>query len=329
MNIRKRSGKYQLREMRNGKLYTMTVELDHKPGVKEAEELMKPLFDADLTVSASTTFKGAYEAYIEAKSNILSPSTIRGYKQYIKNVPDIFMKTKLAMITKPMVQAEINRFSVDHAPKTVRNYSGLIMSVLFFYGKEIKGITLPQKEKKTPYIPTKEEVSAIFKEIKGSPFEAAIMLSACGLRRSEICAAQLEDLSEDNVLTINKALVKNTDREWVIKPTKTTDSTRTVVIPDYLADLIRKQGYIYNGFPDSIRKHLLLVQKKLGIQQFSLHKMRHFYASYLHSLGYSDKQIQEAGGWKDGSNVMRTVYQHAMDMEETKKKMSDNIGSLI
>ena len=70
------------------------------------------------------------------------------------------------------------------------------------------------------------------------------------------------------------------------------------------------------------------VQKQLGIQHFPLHKMRHFFASYLHNLGYSDKQIQEAGGWRDGSNIMRVVYQHAMDMENAKKKMSDSIISL-
>ena len=328
MNIRKRSGKYQLREMRNGKLYTMTVELDHSPTKKEAEALMKPLFDVDLSISAATTFKEACEGYIKAKSNVLSPSSIRRYKQYIESLPDNLAKAHVGTMGKPIIQIEINRFSSDHAPKTVSNYYGFINAVLNFYGKEIKGIILPQKEKKVPYIPTKEEVSAIFNEIKGSPFEVPIMLSAMGLRRSEICAAQIEDLSDDNILTINKALVENENKEWVVKSTKTTDSTRTIVLPEYLADLIRKQGYIYEGFPGSIYNHLKRVQKKLGIQAFSLHKMRHFFASYMHDLGYTDKQIQEAGGWKT-DNIMKTVYQHAMDMEEAKKKMSDSIGSLI
>jgi integrase len=70
------------------------------------------------------------------------------------------------------------------------------------------------------------------------------------------------------------------------------------------------------------------IQKKLGIPHFSLHKMRHFFASYMHQLGMSDKQIQEAGGWKtDG--IMKTVYQHAMNMDEAKKKMADSIGGLV
>lgn len=324
MNIRKRSGKYQIRKMRDGKSYTITV--DHRPTQKEAYELLQERYKLNANISTNTTFNVACRGYIEAKNNILSPSTIRRYGQFINNIPDKLLNTDLATITKPMIQTEINRFASDHAPKTVSNYSGFLLAVLNFYGKEIRGIILPQKEKKSPYIPTKAEVSAIFNELKGSSFEVPIMLAAFGLRRSEICALTLEDL-DGNTLTINKALVE-VDGGWVVKTTKTEDSTRTIIIPDYLADLIRQQGYVYNGFPSSIRAHLIQVEKKLGIQQFPLHKLRHFFASYMHDQGYSDKQIQDAGGWKTGQ-IMKTIYTHAIDMDEAKKKMSDSIGSLI
>lgn len=320
------SGNYRISEMVNGKRYRKTV--DYKPTESDAKLILADIIAKRDVVSFDMPFDSACRAYIKSRSNVLSPSSLRRYNQYLNNITDGLAKARLNVITKPMIQEDINSFSERHAPKTVSNYYGFVSAVLNFYGKEIKGIVLPQKEKKSPYIPTKEEVSAIFKEIKDSPFEVPILLSSMGLRRSEICAAQIEDLSEDNVLTINKALVENENKEWVVKTTKTTDSTRTIVLPEYLADLIRKQGYVYNGFPGSIRSHLILVQKKLGIEHFSLHKMRHFFASYMHDLGYTNKQIQEAGGWKT-DNIMKTVYQHAMDMEEAKKKMSDNIGSLI
>lgn len=325
MNIRKRpSGNYQIREMIDGRNYTITV--NHRPTQKEAQELLQARFKLNSNISTDMTLKAACEGYIEAKSNIISPSTIRRYGQFINNIPERLLSTNLTAITKPMIQAEINRFSSDHAPKTVSNYSGFLLAVLNFYGKEISGIVLPQKEKKPVYIPTKEEVSAIFKEIKGTPYEVPIMLAALGLRRSEICALQISDL-DGNVLTINKALVE-TKGGWVVKTTKTEDSTRTIVIPDYLADLIRQQGYVYKGFPSSIRNNLVAVEKKLGIPQFPLHKLRHFFASYMHDQGYSDKQIQSAGGWKTG-NIMKTIYTHAMEMEEAKKNMSASIGNLI
>ena len=326
MNIRKLpSDNYQIREMVNGKTYTLTV--DHKPGAKEAKSLIQPLIDNDTNISPTMTLKVALRGYISAKSNILSPATIRRYNQYINTIPEDLKKCRLLTITKPMIQSEINRFASDHAPKTVSNYSGFVLAVFNFYGKKIEGIILPQKEKKSQYIPTKDDISSIFTEIKGSPFEVPIMLACFGLRRSEICALQLDDLS-GNTLTINKALVEDPDGNWIIKSTKTTDSTRDVVISDYLADLIRQQGYVYNGFPGSIRSHLIRVQNKLGIERFSLHKLRHFFASYMHDLGFSDKQIQDAGGWKTG-NVMKTVYTHSMDLACAKNKMAEQLQKLI
>ena len=52
-------------------------------------------------------------------------------------------------------------------------------------------------------------------------------------------------------------------------------------------------------------------QGKLGLPHFSLHKLRHYYASMAHSLGIPDQYIMKAGGWKT-DNVLKSVYQHAM-----------------
>lgn len=307
---------------------TYRITLDHKPSNKEALQLIAKEMSAKGTVSSKMPLKRACEAYVESKSNVLSPSSVRGYKSLIKQISDGLSSTPINTITRPMVQTEINKYSADHSPKTTANLSGFISSVLAYYGNEIGKITLPQKEKKSPYIPTEQEVHAILDAVKDTKYMIPIFLTGMGLRRSEVCALQREDLSDDNVLTINKALVQNEKKEWVVKTTKTTDSTRTIIIPEYIANLIREQGYVYDGFPGQIYKRLTDTQKKLGIPHFSLHKMRHFFASYMHKLGYTDKQIQEMGGWKT-DEVMRTVYQHAMDMEEAKKKMSANFGSLL
>ena len=216
---------------------------------------------------------------------------------------------------------------MGHSPKSVRNFNGFIMTVLNFYDINIKTPTLPQKEKKSPYIPTKEDVSAIFKSAKGTKYEVAFFLASMGLRRSEICALTLDDL-QGNVLTINKALVLNENKEWVLKTTKTTDSTRTIILPDEMVETIKNQGFIYEGHPGMISKMLNEYQKKLGIERFSLHKLRHFFASYLHDLGYSNKQIQEIGGWKT-DHVMKTVYQHAMGAGKAKSEIALKIGGLL
>lgn len=323
-----KSGSYRITIKVDGKKYRKTI--DHKPTASEEKDIIAELrmLSHSHTATPSGTFEWACEAYIDGKSNVLSVSTIRGYRNSImKHISDNFMKTKLSDMTLPIVQAEINRYAVDHAPKSVRNLSGFIMGVLNYYSVNIPSPKLPQKEAKTPYVPTEEEVKQIFAEIKGSRYEAPIMLAAMGLRRSEIYALTIDDL-DGNILTINKAKVQQDDLTWVIKSTKTVESTRQIVLPDYLADLIRNQGYVYDGSITKISKTLIKAEKKLGIEHFPLHKLRHFFASYMHDLGYSDKQIQDMGGWKT-DNVMKTVYTHGMRMAEAKAKAAEDINTLM
>ena len=315
------SGNYRIKEMRDGKTYRITV--DHKPTKAEALKLIQ---DKLVGFNNNTSFEKAADFYIKSKLNILSPSTIRGYRAVLKNLDENFLKTPLDRITLPMLQTLINQYSATHTPKTVRNINGFIISVMKYYGSNIQSPRLPQKEKKSVYIPTEEEVKAILNDAKGSKYEVAFILGTLGLRRSEICALTKDDL-EGNVLTINKALVQDEDNNWVIKSTKTTDSTRTIVVPDYVANLINETGVCEYG-PHAIYQALQRSQKRLGIKQFPFHKLRHFFASYMHNSGYTDKQIQEFGGWKT-SAVMSTVYQHAMEMDKVKSSMAANIGGLL
>jgi integrase len=318
------SGNYRITQMVNGKRYRITV--DHKPTQKEAFALISQRTQRD-TVSSDMPFHRACDLYIASKTNVLSPSSIRGYKGIMRQLSPIFMNTKLSAFSLPVVQTEVNTYAANRSPKSVRNMSGFIMGVLKYYGVNIPSPKLPQKEKKAPYIPTADEVKAIMTAAKGSKYETALFLAGMGLRRSEICAASLEDLS-GNELTISKALVQDENEEWKVKTTKTTDSTRTITLPSEIADLIRKQGYVFQGYPSSINMYLHSLQDSLGIERFSLHKLRHFFASYMHNLGFSDKQIQEMGGWKS-DNVLRTVYSHAMEMDKAKKAAADVMSKLL
>lgn len=324
------SGSYRIRKQFQGKMYTVIV--DYKPTQKQALELItEQLHSAPKDIKrCSMTFYEAYIKYIELKSNILSPSTKRGYKSCINAVPEYFRQKKIYDIEGIDVQKLINDYSSTHSPKSTKNLFGFISVILKTYRENIHlNIHLPQKIKSEPYIPTDDEVKSIMAELKGTKYFIPTALATMGMRKSEICALELSDLSDDNKIIINKALVKDENGNHVIKTTKTTESTREIYIPDYLADMIRKQGYVYNGFPDSITRNLSRVQDRLGIQHFPLHKLRHFFVSYAHNeLHLSDKQIMDAGGWKSTA-VMSNVYMHSMKQEEAKKKIADQMGALF
>lgn len=317
------SGSYRITQQEHGHRYRITV--DHKPSNTEAVRLLAKTIKKKPNAN-NPTFAEAYDGYIESKSAILSPATIRGYDVIFRAVPEEFKQTHLASVTAIGLQSLVNGFSASHSPKSTRNFSGLILAVLRAYGFEVESPKLPQKVSKDIYIPTEEDVRAVLEEVAGTEYEVAIRLAVYGLRRSEICALTPEDLN-GNILTVNKALVRGRE-EWHIKQTKTAASTRKVILDGQLADLIRQQGYVYKYNPVTLEGKLKKVQKKLGIHPFSLHKLRHFFASYMHDLGFSDKQIQAAGGWST-DNVMKTVYMHAMQMEEAKEEMAQALGNLV
>lgn len=303
------SGSYRIRKMYKGKMYAVTFE--HKPTQKEAMQAMAAELDKVQEKHTSMTFKAACEEYIESKRNVLSPSTIRGYNTIIRQIPDRFLSKNIHDITAIDVQAEINRMAKICSPKTVRNHHGFISAVLGVFHPNLKlTTTLPQKIKKEPYIPSDDDIRQILGRAKGNEYEIPILLACYGLRRSEICALTLDDIDGDMV-TISKAKVINESGEWITKTTKTTASTRTIVIPMEIADKIREQGYIYEGHPNCILKYLERIENELNIPQFPLHKLRHYFASKMSALNIPEADIMKMGGWET-DHVMKSVYRHSM-----------------
>lgn len=322
------SGSYRIRKMYKGQMYTVTF--DGKPTQKEAMQAMAAELDKVQGKHQSMTFQAAAEKYIESKKNVLSPSTIRGYASIIRQIPESFLSKNLYDVTSMDVQKEINRMAEKCSSKSVRNHHGFLSAVLGAFYPELKlSTTLPQKVKKEPYIPSDEDIRQIMEYAKGTVYEIPLVLACHGLRRSEICALTLEDIDGD-VVRITKAMVQDENYKWVIKTTKTTASTREVVIPEEIADQIRLQGYIYKGYPGEITKFLYSTEKKLGIPHFSIHKLRHYFASKLSSINVPDADIMRMGGWET-DHVMKSVYRHSMTAKtrDAQRKISRQLVDTI
>lgn len=322
------SGSYRVRKMYKGKIYTVIFE--GKPTQKQAMLEMAKKLESAQGNHQSMTFKVAAEKYIESKRNVLSPSTIRGYNGIIKQISDSFLDGSIYDITALDVQKEINRYSKDHSPKSTYNLHGFISAILGMFCPNIKlNTTLPQKLKNEPYIPSDDDVRKIIEHSKGTSFEIPIALACYGMRRSEICALTTDDIDGD-VVHINKAMVQDENRNWIIKTTKTTTSTREIIIPTQIAERIREQGYVYDGHPGKISDYLYRTQKKLGIPRFSIHKLRHYFASKMSSLGIPEADIMRMGGWET-DHVMKSVYRHSMmeKEEQAKRDAAERLGDVL
>lgn len=322
------SGSYRIRKMYKGKIYSVTFE--HKPTQKEAMQAMAEELDKVQEKHTSMTFKTACEKYIESKRNVLSPSTITGYNAIVRQISVLFLQKNIHDITALDVQIEINRMAEKCSPKTVRNYHGFISAVLGVFCPNLKiCTTLPQKLKNEPYIPSDDDVRRILEHARGTEYEIPIILACYGMRRSEICALTLDDLTGDTLI-INKAKVINENKEWVIKTTKTTASTREVIIPIDIADKIREKGYIYNGYPNCITKYLERIEKELEMPHFPMHKLRHYFASKMSAMNVPEVDIMRMGGWET-DHVMKGVYRHSMeDKNKTiQRKAAEQLHSVL
>ena len=97
----------------------------------------------------------ALDNYIEIKSNVLSPSTIRGYRALRRNYYSSIQSLLLENLTQEVIQIWVNSLSVEKDAKTVKNAHGLLSAMLSLYLPSlILRTALPKKEKEVPYVPT-------------------------------------------------------------------------------------------------------------------------------------------------------------------------------
>lgn len=319
------SGSYNVQKMIDGVSYSLTF--PKKPSQREID---RALADRVRANQERFTFKDSFgecaEKYINIKTNVLSPSTVRGYLSILRNLSPDFTGMRIDKITALIIQSEINAYTVNHSPKSVKNASGFITSVMWAYRPDMPiRLKLPQGIKPKITIPSDDSVKKLIEEIRGSKYECAILLCILGLRRSEMLAVTSEKL-KGNILTIDGAIVSNDAGEYLLKTTKTESSTREIYVPDRVAHLIRLNGVAYDGFAGSVLRYLHKTQDALGLPRCRLHDLRHYYVSMSHSLGIPDAYIQKSVG-HSSVRTTQNVYLHAQTekLEEMEKRAADFI----
>ena len=277
-------------------------------------------------VTPNITVGEAIDKYIQQRSAVLSPSTVKEYKASRKRDLQELMDVKLDVLTQEQIQKAINRKCLTHSPKTVRNMHGLLTAAISAYRPDFAIKTdLPKKKRPSLYIPSDADVKRIMEFAKGTPMEIPILLAAFGpMRRSEICALDSDHIN-GNIVHVEYAMVQNEDKEWVIKVPKTFAGDRFIDFPDFVAEKLRgKKGQIVELNPMAVTHRFARMLKKLNIQHFRFHDLRHYSASIQHALGIPDAYIMQRGGWEDDT-VLKSVYRHAMDQEQSNMNKKANI----
>lgn len=269
------------------------------------------------------TVGDAIDGYIQSKENILSPSTIGGYKAIRKNQLQGIMDIPLNKINNMIIQNEINKESSRLSPKSIQNAHGLLSASIAIYMPDFKiKTTLPAKEHKIKDLPTPEQ---IIKVVENTDIELPVMLALClGLRMSEIRGLRFTDVSDDGIITIQNTIVTVGNKVIEKTQTKTYNSTRQIKAPEYIISLIKKidnkDEHIITFSGLKIYRHFKSIIAKNNLKDMTFHDLRHLNASIMLALGVPDKYAMERGGWST-SSTLKNIYQHTFSDE---RKNIDN-----
>lgn len=278
------------------------------------------------------TVKDATEQYIEDRSKVLSPSTIRGYKLILGALEPIW-NIYISDIETPQIQRMVNDWSMDSKTKTIRNRVALLLSVLDYNGIDKKyKVRYPQNNSKKVVTPDVQDVQMLLRNAKGDMIPIICLAAFGSLRRGEIAGLRMLDVSRDMcTVTINGDVVLDGNGNWVYKPVpKTTGSVRTIQLPKFVIDAFpvkdRANDFLFDLTPAAMTDRFKRLADKLQLP-FTLHSLRHFAASFRSDLNIPQKYIEEVGGWDKGSAILARVYDNTM--ESSRRKYTQIANSFI
>lgn len=279
------------------------------------------------------TVKQLLEAYIETcKAAGMSPSTIRSYTALKNGSYAKIADVLISRLTLPMIQSQIDERARIRSPKTVRNEVNLLRSAICKSRKDLDfdDITLPKPKRTEMAIPSDEQIKKLLADVSDDDdMYIAVMLAALmGLRRSEICALEWNDIDKERrILHVGKALVRGESGVHHLKPPKTTAGDRYLAIPaEMYSQLMARRGLgkkLVNISPNAITERYERVRNRLHIPG-RFHDLRHYHASVMIAVGAPEKYIVADMG-HSSFDMVRKVYGHVM--EDKKRELSAELAA--
>lgn len=271
--------------------------------------------------------------YIDERSKVLSPVSVKTYLAYIPyfdSIKDMYVSD----VDTPTVQRLINDMAVCVAPKTIKSRIGFLLSVLDYAGNDRRfKLRYPQAKKRELTTPDYEDVFRLI-AAADSKLKPVICLAAFGtMRRGEIAALKQKDISRDmRIISIHATMVLDKNNKFVYKDMpKTSGSVRSVQLHEDIIRLLPEsdnpEGFVFTLSPTAITRRFEKLRPKLGLQHIRFHDLRHFSASFRSDIGIPKKYIELEGGWESDSKVLSDVYDNPL--ESSRKKYSKMVNDFI
>lgn len=339
---------------KNRKRHSKTVTYNSK---KELKELHRAFEDEwKQNPLADISVRGLIENYIKSRKAIgIAETTLQGYECTAERIYTVYDKAKATEITAYQLQNFVSLLSDKYSPKTVRNTISLLSSSYdnaIRLGQIAKNpcrmLELPKSEKKDIDIFNRQDISTFLQALSEERIDYIVgyeLALFCGMRRSEILGLKEEDVNIPfRCVSINKSRHRIKGRDFV-KTTKTEMSKRTLALPDFVLEDIKRlieehhskeyevsDYLIQDGFgkpltPSALTQNIFRIEERVGLPSVSLHDLRHTFASMLNSANVDIAMISRELG-HSSINTTLGIYTHVFgNVTEASRSIADNLNA--
>lgn len=316
---------------------------------------------SDLENATDMLVDAWFEYWIDLKKKTVSPNTVRNYSErYERNIKNV-IGNKLLTEVKPIHCQKIFSDMADEGYKTTTIYQTRIAlyNMLEFAKENEVIITNPCKKSVKSDIgkPSDKKVALTIDDqrrflaaAKGQSYEYQYRFALqTGLRTGELVGLKWEDINfERKTLTIERSMeFRYKVGEWRVGPPKSKSGYRTIPLTDEAICILkaqkeknRKLKVIDKEWADTVflcRKGqpvknstydtaLFIICDKAGIKRFSMHVLRHTFATRCIEGGMTPKTLQKILGH---SNIGITMNLYVHITEEEKQKEIDLVAEAL
>ena len=312
-----------------------------------ADEHSNIAFASDMTV------KAWFDYWIAMKTRTVRPNTVRNYtERYNRNIHPVIGQELLSNV-KPLQCQQIMNIMADEGYKTSTIYQTRIaLYNMFDYAFQndvivknpcnsmVKSDIGKPADKKEAL--TLEQQKKFVNGIQGNAYEKQYrFLLQTGLRTGEMVGLKWEDIDfENHTMTISRSMeYRHSTGEWRIGPPKSKSGYRTIPLTDEAIDILRLQkakNASFKVIPMEWAEFVFLCKKgtpvknstydtmlfklceKIGIPKFSMHVLRHTFATRCIEAGMKPKTLQTILGHSN-IGITMNLYVHTTEAEKLKE----------
>ena len=308
------SGNWFIQTTVNGKRISIT-EPTEAACIARAMAIKQDMLEA-VDRSQKPTLSAAIDRYIEARQNILSPASVKGYRTIQKHRFPTAMCRPVDAFDESGWQRLINAEAKSVSAKTLQNSWRFISSVIYEETGKRYSPKLPQIVSEPREFLDHEQILVFTEAVKGTKYEIAALLALCSLRRSEILALTWDKIDlEAGTIKVHGAVVPDEFGKYVYKKENKNRSSRRIVpimIPQLTEALTAakvKSGNVVTMHPSAILNGINRVCRNADLPEIGIHGLRHSFASLAYHLGMPEKVAMQIGGWENDA-TMKKIYTH-------------------